>query len=85
MPESLQIFLENFADWESLARVWPLLLQGLLLTAGLAAVALPLGLLAGLLVGLGCALGGRVARVALLVWIDLFRAFPVLVLLILIY
>ena len=85
MPEPLQIFLENFADWDSLRRVWPLLLQGVELTVELSLVALPLGLLAGLAVGLGCALGGRAARLALLVWIDLFRAFPVLVLLILIY
>jgi polar amino acid transport system permease protein len=85
MPEPLAIFVENFANWESLVRVWPLLVQGLVLTIELAAVTLPLGLLAGLLVGLGCALGGRAARAALLVWIDLFRAFPVLVLLILIF
>jgi polar amino acid transport system permease protein len=85
MPEPLQIFLENFADWDSLVRIWPLLAQGFVLSLELAAVALPLGLLAGLLVGLGCALGGRAARVALIVWIDVFRAFPVLVLLILIF
>lgn len=85
MPEALDIFLENFADWHSLVRIWPLLAQGLMLTLKLAAVALPLGIAAGLVVGLGCALGGRVARAALIVWIDLFRAFPVLVLLILIF
>ena len=85
MPETLQILIENFADWDSLVRVWPLLAQGLWLTAQLSLVALPLGIGAGLLVGLGCALGGRAARIALLCWIDLFRAFPVLVLLVLIY
>ncbi|MBR0644511.1 ABC transporter permease subunit [Plastoroseomonas hellenica] len=85
MPEGLQILIENFFDWESALRAWPLLVQGLALTAALAVTALPLGLLLGLLIGLGCALGGRLARVALIVWIDLFRAFPVLVLLILIY
>lgn len=85
MPEGLQILIENFFDWDSALRAWPLLLQGLALTAALAVTALPLGLLLGLLIGLGCALGGRLARVALIVWIDLFRAFPVLVLLILIY
>jgi polar amino acid transport system permease protein len=85
MPEAFEIFLENFADWDSLVRVWPLLAQGLVLTLELAAVALPLGIAAGLVVGLGSALGGRVTRAALIVWIDLFRAFPVLVLLILIF
>lgn len=80
----LQDLIENFADWASLVKVWPLLAQGLLVTLELSAVALPLGLGFGLLIGLGCALGGRAARIALLCWIDLFRAFPVLVLLILI-
>ena len=77
----LQDLIENFADWASLVKVWPLLAQGLLVTLELSAVALPLGLGFGLLIGLGCALGGRATRIALLCWIDLFRAFPVLVLL----
>jgi polar amino acid transport system permease protein len=85
MPEGLELLIENFADWDSALRAWPLLRQGLILTVELAAVALPLGLLAGLAIGLLYALGGRVLRVVLIAWIDLFRAFPVLVLLILIY
>ncbi|MDO9707444.1 amino acid ABC transporter permease [Paracraurococcus lichenis] len=79
-----QDLVENFADWPSLVKVWPLLAQGLLVTAELSLVALPLGLAAGLAIGIGCALGGRALRIALLCWIDLFRAFPLLVLLILI-
>lgn len=85
MPEWLELLLENFADPESAMRAWPLLRQGLVLTVELAAVALPLGLLTGLAIGLLYALGGRAVRVALIVWIDFFRAFPVLVLLILVY
>jgi len=85
MPEWLDLLLENFADPESAMRAWPLLRQGLWLTVQLALVALPLGLLAGLTIGLLYALCGRVVRAALIVWIDLFRAFPVLVLLILVY
>ena len=85
MPEWLDLLLENFADPESAMRAWPLLRQGLWLTVQLALVALPLGLLAGLTIGLLYALCGRVVRAMLIVWIDLFRAFPVLVLLILVY
>lgn len=85
MPEWLALLIENFADWDSAVRAWPLLRQGLVLTLELSAVALPLGLLAGLTIGLAYALGGRVTRALLIVWIDFFRAFPVLVLLILIY
>jgi polar amino acid transport system permease protein len=85
MPEWLDLLIENFADAESAARAWPLLRQGLLMTVQLTAVALPLGLLAGLTIGLLYALGGRLTRALLIVWIDFFRAFPVLVLLILVY
>jgi len=85
MPDWLALLIENFADWDSAVRAWPLLRQGLVLTLELSSVALPLSLLAGLTVGLAYALGGRVTRALLIVWIDFFRAFPVLVLLILIY
>ena len=85
MPDWLALLIENFADWDSAVRAWPLLRQGLVLTLELAAVALPLGMLAGLAIGLTYALSGRVTRALLIVWIDFFRAFPVLVLLILIY
>ncbi|WP_431284413.1 amino acid ABC transporter permease [Humitalea sp. 24SJ18S-53] len=78
-------FVDSFFNLDSLMQVWPLLAQGLLVTIELAAVALPLGMLAGLVVALAYALGGRWLRIALLVWIDLFRAFPILVLLILIF
>jgi hypothetical protein len=30
--EALQLFLDNFADWDSFVRIWPLLWQGLQLT-----------------------------------------------------
>ncbi|MBR0653738.1 amino acid ABC transporter permease [Plastoroseomonas arctica] len=85
MPEWLDLLLENFADPDSAARAWPLLRQGVGLTLKLTAVALPLGLLLGLLIGMAYALGGRVTRALLIIYIDLFRAFPVLVLLILVY
>ena len=28
--EALKLFLDNFADWDSFVRIWPLLWQGLL-------------------------------------------------------
>ena len=31
--EALQLFLDNFADWDSFVRIWPLLWQGLQLTS----------------------------------------------------
>ena len=40
--EALHLFLDNFADWDSLVRIWPLLWQGLQLTLLLAVVTLPI-------------------------------------------
>lgn len=85
MPDWLALLAENFFDLDSAVRAWPLLRQGLLMTVELTLVALPLGLAAGLAIGLLYALGGRLTRALLIVWIDFFRAFPVLVLLILVY
>ena len=81
----MQALLDNFADIDALMRVYPLLLQGLLYTVLLAAVALLLGLLLGLVIAVVYSFHHRWVNIALLVYIDLFRAFPVVVLLILVF
>ena len=48
--EALQLFLDNFADWDSFVRIWPLLWQGLQLTVLLAVVTLPIAVAVGLLI-----------------------------------
>src|ERR1700761_5258983 len=83
--EGLHLFLDNFADWDSLVRIWPLLWQGLQLTALLSIVTLPIALVAGLAIAVAYSFHKKPLNVALLIWIDLFRSFPVLVLLILIF
>ncbi len=83
--EGLQLFLDNFANWDSLVLIWPLLWQGLQLTALLAVVTLPIAIAVGLLIAVAYSFHNKWLNVALLVWIDLFRSFPVLVLLILIF
>ena len=40
--EGLHLFLDNFADWASFVRIWPLLWQGLQLTVLLSIVTLPI-------------------------------------------
>jgi polar amino acid transport system permease protein len=77
--------IDNFANWDSLVQVYPLLLQGLRLTVLLSLATLPLAMAAGLAVALLYSFGGRVTRAALLVVIDFLRAFPALILLVLIY
>ena len=83
--DALQLFLDNFADWASFTQIWPLLWQGLQLTVVLAAVTLPLAILVGLVIAIVYSFHNKALNVLLLVWIDLFRSFPVLVLLILIF
>jgi len=83
--EALQLFLDNFADWDSFVRIWPLLWQGLQLTVLLAVVTLPIAVAVGLLIAILYSFHKKALNVALLIWIDLFRSFPVLVLLILIF
>ena len=83
--EALHLFLDNFADWDSLVRVWPLLWQGLQLTFLLSIVTLPIALVVGLAIAVAYSFHKKALNVALLIWIDLFRSFPVLVLLILIF
>ena len=83
--ETLQLFLDNFADWDSFVRIWPLLWQGLQLTVLLSIVTLPIAAAAGLLIAILYSFHHKPLNVALLIWIDLFRSFPVLVLLILIF
>ncbi len=83
--DALQLFLDNFADWQSFVRIWPLLWQGLQLTALLAVVTLPLAILVGLAIAIAYSFHNKTLNVLLLIWIDLFRSFPVLVLLILIF
>jgi polar amino acid transport system permease protein len=83
--EGLRLFLDNFADWDSAVRVWPLLWQGLQLSALLSVVTLPIATLLGLAIAVLYSFHNKPLNVALLIWIDLFRSFPVLVLLILIF
>ncbi len=81
----MELLLENFANIDSLLRIYPLLLQGLIYTVWLSVVALPLGILLGLSIAVLYSFKHRWVNVALLVYIDLFRSFPVVVLLILIF
>ena len=81
----MELLLKNFANWDSLLRIYPLLLQGLIYTIWLSAVALPLGIGLGLAIAVIYSFRNRWVNFALLVYIDLFRSFPVVVLLILIF
>lgn len=76
---------ETFFNTEILVAAWPILWRGLLVTAALSAVVVPLGFAGGLGLALLSTVRRRSVSVLLMAWIDFFRAFPPLVLLILLY
>ena len=75
----------NFFNPDIVARVWPFLLQGLYMTLLLSAIVIPLGLAGGLAIAMLHNLRIRWLNWLLIAYVDLFRAFPPLVLLIFIY
>ncbi|MFN0160732.1 MAG: amino acid ABC transporter permease [Burkholderiales bacterium] len=74
-----------FFNTAIMARVWPFLLQGFGTTLMLSALVIPLGLAGGLAVALASRHDSRLVRGVQMVYVDFFRAFPPLVLLIFIY
>ena len=81
----MDLLIENFLNVEILAVAWPMLWIGLKTTLLLTAAAVPLGLLGGLLIAMLRSLGLRWLNALLIVFVDFFRSFPPLVLLIFVY
>jgi polar amino acid transport system permease protein len=82
----MENFIHNFLNLDVYIQVFPYLLQGLWATVWLSALVIPLGLAAGLVLALGMTqFNSRILRLVIVVYVDFFRAFPPLVLLILIY
>ncbi len=77
--------IDTFFNPDVLAASWPLLLQGLWLTVRLAAIIVPLAAALGLLIACAHYQRHRWLNRLILLYVDFFRAFPPLVLLIFIY
>lgn len=77
--------IETFFNLEVLKASWPMLLQGLWLTIKLAVVIVPVSALVGLLIACVYYQGHKIIHHVILLYVDFFRAFPPLVLLIFIY
>jgi len=78
-------FAETFLNLDVMQRVMPMLVKGFVNTLLLAVAVLILGAVAGVLICLARLYGPVWLRALAIAWIDLFRAIPILVLLILIY
>jgi polar amino acid transport system permease protein len=78
----MDAIVENFFNIEILRVSTGSLLRGLTHTLALAVMFIPLGALVGLVLAALCAISDGILRIVLFVWIDFFRSFPPLVLLI---
>ena len=81
----METLLNIFFNVEIMKKVWPFLVQGMWMTIVLSFVVIPLGLFGGLMIAVLSSLQRRWLNRALIVYVDFFRAFPPLVLLIFIY
>ena len=77
--------IETFFNPEIIAAIWPIVLAGLLNTVLLSLIVVPLGLLGGLILALLATVRHPLVRWPLMAWVDFFRAFPPLVLLVLLF
>jgi len=77
--------LDTFLNWQIIVAAWPIVLSGLGNTILLSIVVVPLGLLGGLLLAVLASLRNPWLHWPLMAWVDFFRAFPPLVLLIFLY
>lgn len=77
--------IESFLNPEVMRASAPFLLQGLWMTLKLCALVIPLGIATGLVLAVLHNLGRRWLNVLLIAYVDLFRAFPPLVLLVFVY
>lgn len=82
----MESLIQNFFNIDVYVMVFPHLLRGLWATVWLSALVIPLGAAAGLVLALGFTQSRRRwVRWSIIGYVDFFRAFPPLVLLILIY
>lgn len=77
--------INTFFNWDVMVRAFPILLRGLGNTLMLGIVTIIIGTIAGLLLCLVRLYAIRHIRLLAIIYIDIFRALPILVLLILVY
>ena len=81
----MEFIVENFFNLDIMDQAFPLLLRGFWMTLLLIALVIPVGCIGGLAVAILGTYPSRWARWSVIVYVDFFRAFPPLVLLIFIY
>lgn len=77
--------IDVFLNREIILAAWPILLQGLWSTILLSLMVVPLGVAGGIMLAVLSTVRSPYVRWPLMAWVDFFRAFPPLVLLIFLY
>src|SRR5829696_7975738 len=77
--------LQTFFNLDIVKAAWPILLAGLGNTVLLSIIVVPLGLIGGLALAMLASVRKPWVRFPLMAWVDFFRAFPPLVLLIFLF
>jgi polar amino acid transport system permease protein len=81
----VETLIQTFFNPQIIAASWPIVRAGVRNTVLLSLLVVPLGLLGGLILALLASVKHPVLRWSLMPWVDFFRAFPPLVLLILLF
>lgn len=81
----MDVLLQQFFNLEIMAKALPLVLQGLKTTLLICVIVIPMGLVGGVLVALASRSELRALRVSVTLLVDLMRALPPLVVLIVVY
>lgn len=81
----MEQIIEQFFNITIMREAWPIMWRGLMMTLLISAAVIPLGLAGGLFVALAGTLRSPWVHGLLIIYIDLFRAIPPLVLLIFLY
>ena len=81
----MEEIVQSFLNAEIAQAAMPIVLAGLLNTVLLSLLVVPLGLIGGLILALLAQVRHPIVRWPLMAWVDFFRAFPPLVLLILLF
>ena len=82
---AMEEIVQAFFNTEIAQAALPIVLQGLLNTVLLSLMVVPLGFIGGLILAMLALSKSRLIRWPLMAWVDFFRAFPPLVLLILLF
>lgn len=77
----MDLLISSFFNPDILAQTWPFLLAGFWMTVKLTLVVVPIGVAGGLAIALLYTARSRLVRWVVVIYVDFFRAFPPLVLL----